>query len=121
MITEGALPRARWPARSRGRPTMKALPRWVAALGVGGGLILARAGLGQVAAPQLDDLTRQLYEQVRRLSEDIDLSLGNTPQGPQLLQDTRALAQAIDEFGASLAQRPDPAQLRQAFGGIDGI
>jgi hypothetical protein len=80
-----------------------------------------RASRGQaVGQPDLTNLTHQMADQVRHLGEDIASDLGQTPAGQHLVQDTRELAQAVDEFHDRIHDRPDPNQVRRAYAGIDG-
>jgi hypothetical protein len=95
------------------------------------GLGLSQAVLGQVVAPpvpvqasggqpDLNNLVHQVAERVRHLGEDIASDLAQTPQGRHLIEDTRELAQAVDDFHETLHGNPDPARVGQAFAGIEG-
>jgi len=97
------------------------LRRTILSLGLAFGL--ARAAFGQgigVGQPDVNRLAHEMAEQVRHLGEDISTDLGQSPQGRHLLQDTRELAQAVDEFHENLHNRPDAFRMRQSYAGIDG-
>jgi hypothetical protein len=72
-----------------------------------------------VAAGDLGALTRVLADRVRELGDAIASELGKTPAGATLLQDTRELAQAVDEFRLGLPGAPDALRRRQLYSGID--
>src|SRR4051794_21443054 len=90
------------------------------ALAIAAAFGLARLGFGQAVGPaDLNALTHEMAERVRRLSEDVASDLGRTPAGRHQMQDTQELAQAVDEFHETLHQRRDPIQVRQAYAGIE--
>lgn len=85
---------------------------------------LTRAGLGQFTPPPPNppDVNRLIHEmaaRVRDLGEDIASDLGTTPQGPHLIEDTRELAEAVDQAHEALHNQPDPATVQRAYAGID--
>jgi hypothetical protein len=71
------------------------------------------------AQPDLNNLVHQMAERVRHLGEDIASDLAQSPQGRHLIEDTRELADAVDEFHETLHNIRDLNQLRQAYRGID--
>src|SRR3954451_20527762 len=92
-----------------------------AVLGIVAIVCLVPIALGQAPGPDQPDLiglSRRMAEEVQRLGEDIGEDLAQSPSGLYLIQDTRELAQAVDEFSASLQTTRDPFQLRQSYGGI---
>lgn len=98
-----------------------------AILGFGCVLGASPAAVGQAIAPpgraagtDLNGLVHRMSEQVQHLYEDIESDLGRSPAGRHLLQDAQELSQAIDQFHESLHTRRAPAQVRQAYLGIDG-
>jgi hypothetical protein len=105
--------------------------RWGILLGMGGVLGVGSAGFGQVqvqinppplpggavattVSNNLNVLVGSMARHVRRLSEVISGDQG-TNLGKYSLQDTQELAQALDEFGASLNNGMDWFAARQAF------
>ena len=111
---------------------MTRLKRFWAVVSVGGVLALGvSAGVvGQTFPPppppapppipgDLDRLGRRMGEAVQRLGEAIAADLGATPRGRHLVEDTRELAQAVNEFQVSLRNQADRFQARRAYSGID--
>ncbi|MDB5350730.1 MAG: hypothetical protein JWN86_1977 [Planctomycetota bacterium] len=86
---------------------------------------LAGASLAQVPPPvpggqiDLNGISHELAQRVRHLGEDIASDLGRTPNGRHLVEDTRELAQTVDEFHESLHNNPNSPRSRQTFLGID--
>jgi hypothetical protein len=60
-----------------------------------------------------------MAERVRQLGEAIASDLGNTPSGPNLIQDSRELLLAIDEFRLAVPGLMDALRGRQLYSGID--
>jgi len=92
-------------------------------LGAGLLLVVPRAGSGQAPFPggqaDVNKLAHEMAERVRHLGEDISSDLAQAPEGRHLIDDTKELGTAIDEFHETLHDRPDPARVGQAFAGID--
>ncbi len=101
-------------------------PGRLAALGACLILGLARGGAAQfpeerpATAPDVNALSHEMANRVRHLAEDIQSDIGQTPAARHLLEDTRELAQAVDEFHDTVHDRPEATSVRQAFAGIDG-
>jgi hypothetical protein len=70
-------------------------------------------------AGDLNVQVQQLADRVRHLGERVEAELGSTPAGPLLLQDTRELAQGVDEYRTALRTAPDALRRRQLYSGID--
>jgi hypothetical protein len=60
-----------------------------------------------------------MADRARELGEGIAKDLGNTPAGPNLLQDARELTLAVDEFRQTLGGVPNALRGRQLYSGID--
>ncbi len=92
-------------------------------IGVGLFLVEPRAGSAQAPIPggqaDVNKLAHEMAERVRHLGEDISSDLAQTPAGRHLIDDTKELGTAIDEFHETLHDRPDPARAGSAFAGID--
>jgi hypothetical protein len=107
---------------------------WHSMLGAWGGIVVFSArveaqtppppapGLAPaqgVGAGDLSSLVRQLGERVRQLGDTVAAEQGNSPSGATLLQDTRELAQAVEEYRKALPNAPDGLRRRQLFSGVD--
>jgi len=109
---------------------MNRLAQRLTTIGMGWVALLPAAASGQAPpapapAPsayntaELDGLTQQMAERVRQLGEAIASDLGNTPSGPNLIQDSRELLLAIDEFRLAVPGLTDALRGRQLYSGID--
>ncbi len=98
----------------------------LAFMAAGVAFLLARSVSGQGFAPQapggpdINNLAHRMAEQVQHLAEDIRSDLAQNPAGRHLLQDTQELAQAVEEFHATVHNNPDMYRARQTFSGIEG-
>lgn len=96
---------------------------WLLLVLVGSGLLAAPgAGEGQGPPPPPPDLIGQsqvLADRVRHLGEDIAAELGRNPAAQPLVEDAQEMAQAVDEFRATLGGQGDANRLGASFAGID--
>jgi hypothetical protein len=78
-----------------------------------------RLALGLAVPENLDDLAREMSEQVVHLAEDIAQDQGGTRKAVYLLQDTRELGQSLTEFRDVVRDHPDPFDVRRSYADID--
>ncbi len=115
---------------------MRRVTWYVAVVGValGFGAMGGRSGLGQTgavppppppgggSAPAPVDLgqqTRRMGQELRVLVDLIARDLDATPQGARLVEETRELAQSMDELPMSLRDRADRFEARRSYVGLD--
>ena len=78
---------------------------------------------GQIPAGNAADLDRmaiEMSDRVRHLGEDIAADLGRSPGVSHVIQDTRELAESVDEFRQASRRGRDAYAARQSYSAIEG-
>jgi len=67
----------------------------------------------------LAQVSRQMAEALRGLTQNVEVSLGRTPGGEHLVRDCEELRRSTGEWHESTRGINDPYQLRRSYSGID--